>query len=127
MTPAGLRPAARRARPDRETSAGARLPYARHLDDVTIGLRDGLLMQVIHIAGLPFETADTEELNYRKALRDGALRALASSRFALYHHVVRREVSPEFEGDYADDFSRTLDQAWRRRLSARPCSNRSSW
>ena len=113
------RPAARRAAPEKEASAGARLPYARHLDDVTISARDGMLMQVIHIAGLPFETADTEELNYRKALRDGALRALASSRFALYHHVVRREVSPDFEGDYADDFSRTLDEAWRRRLGAK--------
>jgi type IV secretion system protein VirB4 len=113
------RPAARRATPDKEASAGARLPYARHVDDVTIATRDGMLVQVVHIAGLPFETADTEELNYRKALRDGALRSLASSRFALYHHVIRREVSPAFEGDYGDDFSRTLDEAWRRRLGTK--------
>jgi type IV secretion system protein VirB4 len=113
------RPAARRAQPRKEVSAGARLPYARHLDDATIATRDGMLLQVIHIAGLPFETADTEELNYRKALRDGALRTLASSRFALYHHIIRREVAPAFEGDYADDFSRTLDEAWRRRLGAK--------
>jgi type IV secretion system protein VirB4 len=113
------RPTARRAAPEREAIAGSRLPYARHADDVTLVTRDGMLLQVIHIAGLPFETADSEELNYRKALRDGALRSLASSRFALYHHVVRREVSPTFEGDFADDFSRTLDEAWRRRLSAK--------
>jgi len=113
------RPKARRARPEREASAGARLPYARHVDDTTLATRDGLLMQVIHLAGLPFETADTDELNYRKALRDGALRALANSRFALYHHVVRREVSPQMEGEYADHFSRTLDAAWRERLGAR--------
>lgn len=113
------RPSARRARPKLEAKAGARLPYGRHVDDITIETRDGMLLQVIHITGLPFETADTDELNYRKALRDGALRALASSRFALYHHIVRREVSPAMEGDYADDFSRTLDEAWRRRLSAK--------
>jgi type IV secretion system protein VirB4 len=113
------RPPARRAAPGREARAGARLPYARHVDDITIATRDGMLLQVIHLAGLPFETADTEELNYRKALRDGALRSLASSRFALYHHVVRREVSPAFEGHFADDFSRSLDAAWRRRLGAK--------
>jgi type IV secretion system protein VirB4 len=113
------RPMARRARPEREARAGARLPYARHVDDTTLATRDGMLMQVIHLTGLPFETADTDELNYRKALRDGALRALASSRFALYHHVVRREVSPLMEGEYGDAFSRTLDEAWRERLGAR--------
>ncbi|THD63895.1 VirB4 family type IV secretion/conjugal transfer ATPase [Phenylobacterium sp.] len=113
------RPKARRAAPGREASAGARLPYARHVDDVTIATRDGMLMQVIHLAGLPFETADTDELNYRKALRDGALRALASSRFAIYHHVVRREVAPAMDGDFNDDFSRTLDDTWRARLGAK--------
>ena len=113
------RPKARRAAPEREASAGARLPYARHVDDVTIATRDGMLMQVIHLTGLPFETADTDEINYRKALRDGALRALASSRFAIYHHVVRREVAPAMDGDFNDDFSRTLDEAWRARLGAK--------
>jgi type IV secretion system protein VirB4 len=114
-----IRPMARRAAPEREASAGARLPYARHVDDVTVATRDGMLLQVIHLAGLPFETADTDEINYRKALRDGALRALASSRFAIYHHVVRREVTPVMDGDFNDDFSRTLDEAWRGRLGAK--------
>ncbi len=53
------------AKASKEITAGKRLPYARHLDDVTLETRDGLLMQVIHLAGLPFETADIEELNYR--------------------------------------------------------------
>ena len=113
------RPKARRAEPDREARAGARLPYARHVDDVTIATRDGMLLQVIHLAGLPFETADTDEINYRKALREGTLRALASSRFAIYHHVLRREVTPAMDGAFNDDFSRTLDEAWRARLGAK--------
>ena len=63
----------------KEASAGKRLPYARHLDARTLETRDGLLMQVIHLAGLPFETADSEELNYRKAVRDVMLRGLSIS------------------------------------------------
>jgi type IV secretion system protein VirB4 len=35
-------------------------------------------------AGLLFETADTDEINYRKVLRDAMLQAIGSSRFALY-------------------------------------------
>jgi len=57
----------------REAPAGAHLPYARHLDDVTIQTRDGLLMQTIRLDGLLFETADSTELNYRAELRDAML------------------------------------------------------
>ena len=103
----------------REQAAGARLPYARHLDDATIETRDGRLLQVLKLDGLAFETADTTELNYRKAVRDTMLRGVANSRFAVYHHVVRREVRPELTGEFADDFTRTLDAAWRERLASR--------
>jgi type IV secretion system protein VirB4 len=111
----------RSLRPDerREQAAGSRLPYARHVDDATIETRDGRLMQVLQLAGYPFETADTAELNYRKSVRETMLRGVANSRFALYHHVIRREVAPDMTGDFRDDFSRSLDAAWRARLGAR--------
>jgi type IV secretion system protein VirB4 len=108
-------------RPDarREQAAGARLPYARHVDDATIETRDGRLIQTLHLRGYPFETADTDELNYRKTVRETMLRGVANARFALYHHVVRREVAAELDGIFPDDFSRALDEAWRARLGAR--------
>lgn len=108
-----------RLNPRKEMTAGKRLPYARHLDDVTLETRDGLLMQVIHLAGLPFETADSETLNYRKAVRDVMLRGLSSSRFAIYHHVVRRQVDASTQGSFPDAFSAELDAAWSERLAAR--------
>ena len=113
--------ATRISRPDeqREQAAGSRLPYARHVDDATIETRDGRLLQVLHLAGYPFETADTDELNYRKSVRDTMLRGVANSRFALYHHIVRREVSAQLGGEFKHDFSRALDEAWRDRLGAR--------
>jgi type IV secretion system protein VirB4 len=118
MTMARTRP---QTRPDprREQPAGANLPYSRHLDTATLATRDGRMMQVIHLAGLAFETADTEELNYRKAVRDTMLRGLAHSRFALYHHIVRRRVTPELDGTFTDPFCRALDQEWRSRLESR--------
>jgi len=111
----------RAATPDfaRETPAGARLPYARHIDDRTIALRDGALMQVIQLDGLPFETVDTQELNYRKELRDAMLRAIGSSRFALCHHVVRRQVAPAREAAFPDPFSARIDRMWNERLANR--------
>ncbi len=85
----------------REASLGTRLPYAGHVDAQTVRTRDGLLVQTLHLAGFPFETASDEELNYRKAVRETMLRGVANSRFALYHHIVRREVSPELTGEFA--------------------------
>lgn len=103
----------------REAPAGRHLPYARHVDDHTIETRDGLLMQFIHLRGLLFETADTEEINYRKRLRDAMLQSIGSSRFALYHHIVRRRIEPELGADHRDPFSRDVDIAWQARLATK--------
>ncbi len=103
----------------REQAAGGHLPYARHVDDHTLETRDGLLLQVIRLRGLLFETADTGELNYRKALRDATLRAIGTSRFALYHHLVRRRVEPALDVDYPDAFSQTLGDRWAKRLATK--------
>ena len=105
--------------PGREASAGDRLPYKAQLDERTILLRDGRLLQVFALEGLLFETADSDQINHSKALRDAMLQSIASSRFAVYHHIVRRPVSPELEGDFADDFSREVDERWRSRLAAK--------
>jgi type IV secretion system protein VirB4 len=103
----------------REQPAGVHLPYARHVDDHTIETRDGLLLQTIHLRGLLFETADTGELNYRKSLRDAMLRAIGSSRFALYHHIVRRRADIDLQRDFPDAFSQALGDAWSARLAAK--------
>lgn len=109
------------ARPDfaREQSAGSRLPYAHHINDRVIRLRDGTLMLAIRMQGLLFETAETEEINYRKSLRDAMLRAIGSSRYAIYHHIVRRRVEVEQDGTFPDSFSHNLNSMWQGRLSAK--------
>ncbi|TCD04349.1 VirB4 family type IV secretion/conjugal transfer ATPase [Erythrobacteraceae bacterium CFH 75059] len=103
----------------REISAGEHLPYARHLDSNTVQLRDGRLMQTIRLGGLLFETADSEELNYRASLRDAMLRSVGSSRYALWHHVVRRRAEHALGADYPDAFSAKLDARWSARLESR--------
>lgn len=100
-----------------ETPAGDHLPYARHIDDVTIETHDGLLMQTIRLGGLLFETADTNELNYRSGLRDAMLRSIGSSRFAIYEHVVRRPAQASLSKIETDEFSAKLDDRWRGKLA----------
>jgi type IV secretion system protein VirB4 len=95
------------------------LPYLAHVDEKTIMLQDGRLMQVVEIEGLPFETLDTTEINYRKSLREATFQAIGSSRFALYQHIVRRQIVPQSEGDFPDPFSGELDRRWTERLSSK--------
>lgn len=103
----------------REKPIGDHLPYLAQVDDHTIVTRDGMAMQVIRLQGLPFETIEAAQLEARKATRDAMLQAVASARFAIVHHVIRRSVSPELKGVFADPFSSALDEAWRNRLAAR--------
>lgn len=103
----------------REAPAGTHLPYARHLDGRTIETRDGLLMQTIRLGGLLFETADSDELNYRAELRDAMLRTLGSSRFAVYHHLVRRSALVDLDPMENSEFCDYLDTAWRDRVEAK--------
>lgn len=103
----------------REKPAGDHLPYLAQIDEHTLLLRDGRLMQVLKVEGLLFETADTDELNHRKNLRDAMLQAIGSSRFALTHHVVRRRVEPELHGRFPDPFTTALDERWSQRLQAK--------
>lgn len=100
----------------KEKGVGEHLPYSAQLDQRTILLRDGRLMQVIELEGISFETLDSEELDYRKALRDAMVRSLGTSRFALYQHVVRRQVDPVLDGEFPDAFTARLDRRWRERL-----------
>jgi type IV secretion system protein VirB4 len=103
----------------READVGDRLPYAGHLDEMTLQTRDGLLVQTLHLAGFPSETAPDDELNYRKTIRETVLRGAASSRLAVYHHVVRRRVTPDFPAAPEEPFCARLDAGWRERLEAR--------
>ena len=89
------------------------------MDEMTLRTRDGMLVQILHLAGFPFETAADEELNYRKAMRETLLRSAASSRLAIYHHVVRRRADPLFAAGPEEPFCAKLDQDWRERLQAR--------
>ena len=85
---------------EREVKAASFIPYSRHFDDTTLKTKAGYLLKVIKIEGLPFETADQTDLNTRKNIRATLLRGISNSRFAVYHHTIRRRVSVINYQDY---------------------------
>ena len=103
----------------KEARAGDRLPYAAHLDDKTLRLRDGGLMQALAIAGMPFETETADQLNHMLGVREVMLRSALDGRFVLYHHVIRRQVGVALAAEFDSPFAAELDRQWRERLAAR--------
>lgn len=102
----------------RETHVSTFLPYTRHVDDTTIATKDGYLFQVIALDGIGFETADQSTLNHLKVVRNTLWRSIASSRHALYHHVIRRKVNDYPKANYSG-FCKELDQRWAAKLAAK--------
>jgi type IV secretion system protein VirB4 len=101
----------------REARAGDRLPYARHLDEATVVLRDGSLMRTIRVAGMPFETEDAAQVDHLLAVRETMLRSVLDARFVVYHHVIRRRVGVGLGGEFPDPVSAGIDARWQGRLA----------
>jgi len=119
VTPFFLTSRAAKVLAPREAAIGDKLPYAGHLDAQTVATREGQLIQVLRLEGFSAETAGDDELSYRKAVRETLLRGAASSRLAIYHHVVRRQVTPPETPSPEDPFCAALDAAWKARLATR--------
>ncbi|MDB5738164.1 MAG: VirB4 family type secretion/conjugal transfer ATPase [Sphingomonas bacterium] len=103
----------------KEARAGDRLPYARHLDSHSLLLRDGSVMQMIQVPGLPFETEDSDALNHHLGVREVMLRSVLDARFVVYHHVIRRRVAVQLDQAITPPFAAMLNRRWQRRLDER--------
>lgn len=103
----------------RELSVSRFVPYSHHVDDTTIKTKAGHFLKIIKIEGIPFETADQIDLNARKNIRATLLRGLSNSRFAIYHHTIRRWTHDNLESSFKNDWCAKLDRAYQNKLSAR--------
>jgi type IV secretion system protein VirB4 len=99
-----------------DPQAGDRLPYFGQINEHSIAVRDGAILQMIQLDGIAFETADSETLNHLAAVRDVVMRGIAHSNLMLYCHVVRRRVVAELSGIQPDGFAKTLDAQWQHQL-----------
>lgn len=102
-----------------EESVSRFIPYTRHVDETTIRTKDGYLLKIIKLEGLPFETADQADINHRKHIRATMLRGLSSSRFAIYHHIIRREAQGALDSLFESDWCAALDKAYQKRLATK--------
>lgn len=114
----------RRAKKDsfakRESPESAFIPYQYLWNENTVLLRDDSLLQVIRLGGFSFETADDEDVDIRKNIRNLLLKGIGTGSVSLYFHVIRRKENifakrSENLDQLSDKFSRYLEEEWQRK------------
>ncbi|QRM32747.1 VirB4 family type IV secretion/conjugal transfer ATPase [Microvirga sp. VF16] len=96
----------------REKTIAEMLPYLRHVDEQTIRTKDGMLMSFVKFDGFCFQTADQADINLKLEGRNTFVRALNDSRFAVYSHIIRREIQPTIDGRFSNPFCDLLNERY---------------
>lgn len=100
----------------RERPMSKHIPYLRHVADTVVKLENGALLSTIRLNGLFFQTEDQAELNMRSVVQNTMIRALGSSRFALWSTVIRRRVEADLGGTFGDPFCDLLNRRYMEQL-----------
>ncbi len=108
----------------KEFSTANFIPFVCHWNRDTIYTKDEELVQVIRVSGFSFETADDDDLDIKKNLRNTLYKGLSSGGILLYFHTIRRkhnisEDSGLFENSFSGDNPRTfteyVEMEWRKK------------
>ena len=80
----------------------SRIPYARFVDPGTIATKNGDLVKVFRLAGLPFETMDERGIETARNLLATFYAQNGDERTGFYLHTIRRRVRPDDLPDYGN-------------------------
>lgn len=109
-----------------EFSASNFIPYLCHWNKETILTKSNELIQVVKISGFSFETADDEDLDIRKNLRNLLFKNLASGNISLYFHTIRKRKPLDYSNsNYSfdptikipNDFVTYLSNEWKKKYA----------
>lgn len=95
-----------------EVSESMFIPYDYHWDRETIITKKKEFMQIIKLEGFSFETADDEDVDMKKLVRNSLMKSLADGTFAVWFHTVRRKQSAYPGGKQPPGFPAHVDKLW---------------
>ena len=99
----------------KETQTSQFIPYEGHITSNIIITKKKELISVIKMQGYSFETADDEDVDMKKTVRNTLMKSVASAEFSLWTHIVRRKVSASVEGEFKGSFGRYVNDEWKRK------------
>ena len=100
---------------NREFPESEFIPYKYFWNDHTIITKDESMLQVIKLSGYSFETADDEDVDIRKSIRNLLFKGIGAGQIALYFHTVRRKqsvFSADEEVNMPRGFSSYMEKEW---------------
>ncbi|MDE3015972.1 MAG: VirB4 family type IV secretion/conjugal transfer ATPase, partial [Pseudomonadota bacterium] len=89
----------------REVAASTFIPYDHHWDRETVITRKKEFLQIIKLDGFSFETADDDDVDMKKMVRNSLLKSMADGTFAVWFHTIRRRQSSYPGGKQPPGFS----------------------
>lgn len=89
------------------------IPYLFHWDRETIVTKNKEFLQIIKLEGFSFETADDDDVDMKKLVRNSLLKSMADGTFALWFHTVRRRQSAYPGGKQPPGYASYIDHLWR--------------
>jgi type IV secretion system protein VirB4 len=98
---------------EREVAASSFIPYLYHYDKETLLLEDMSMMQVVHMGGYSFETADDIDVDMKKMVRNSLLKSMGDGNYSMWFHIIRHRQSAYPEGVQPEGFAKHIDDSWR--------------
>lgn len=99
----------------REVSSSEFIPYWCHFNSSTILTKNRDLIVFIKVSGFSFETADDEDIESKKEIRNNLFKGLAGGKYTINTYTVRRKHSAYPEGNFDDPFCKFINDEWKTR------------
>ncbi|MEZ5691354.1 MAG: VirB4 family type IV secretion/conjugal transfer ATPase [Rickettsiales bacterium] len=97
----------------REVSAAEFIPYKYHWDKQTIFTKKKEFLQIVKIDGFSFETADDEDIDMKKMVRNSLLKSMADGAYSVWFHTVRLRQGAYPGGKQPPGFASQIDKQWK--------------
>lgn len=99
-----------------EESTRQFIPYEAVVDDNTIALHNGELMQTIVIKGIAFRAESEDHLNSLTNKINNSLRSIADPRITIWHNAIKRRVDTKVEGDFTNSYVKRFHKRYDQNL-----------
>ena len=99
----------------KETLMSQFIPYEGHIDERTVITKDNELLQVIKLQGYAFETADDEDVDMKKNIRNTLFKSIAQPEYSMWFHTVRRRNVVTCGGEFSGTFASYLNEEWEKK------------
>lgn len=93
------------------------IPYEGHVSSKCIISKNKDLMMVIKVQGYAFETADDEDVDMKKTVRNTLFKSVAGDNYSLWFHTIRKKQSVDVPGEFEGTFCQFMDEEWEKKHS----------